>query len=99
MDVRYLEEFVATLDNPNVTQTFVPLRQLINLLLSENTEEYMDPAIRSRKYSQVKSDDVTRMLEKLMTAPVVATTTTQEKTKRRSWGKVLEWGGIKSSSS
>ncbi|KAF9351418.1 hypothetical protein BGX26_010571 [Mortierella sp. AD094] len=98
MDVRYLEDFVATLENPNVAQTFLPLRQLINLLLSENTEEYMDPAIRNRNYAQVKSDDVTRMLEKLMTAPVVAPTT-QEKTKRRSWGKVLEWGGIKSSSS
>ncbi|KAF8929985.1 exocyst complex subunit Sec15-like-domain-containing protein [Dissophora ornata] len=97
-DIRYLEDFVATLDNPNVTMTFLPLRQLINLLLSENTEEYMDPSIRNRNYAQVKPDDVTRMLEKLMTAPV-ATTSTQEKTKRRSWGKVLEWGGIKSSSS
>ncbi|KAI1320721.1 hypothetical protein EDD11_010255 [Mortierella claussenii] len=97
-DIRYLEDFVATLDNPNVAQTFLPLRQLINLLLSENTEEYMDPAIRNRNYAQVKADDVTRMLEKLMTAPVVASNT-QERTKRRSWGKVLEWGGIKSSSS
>ncbi|KAF9110162.1 hypothetical protein BGX27_006704 [Mortierella sp. AM989] len=97
-DVRYLEDFVETLENPNVTQTFLSLRQLINLLLSENTEEYMDPEVRSKRYTQVKSDDVTRMLEKLMTAPVVAPTT-QEKTKRRSWGKVLEWGGIKSSSS
>ncbi|KAG0043847.1 hypothetical protein BGZ83_010980 [Gryganskiella cystojenkinii] len=97
-DVRYLENFVTTLDNPNVAETFTSLRQLISLLLSENTEEYMDPQIRSKYYSQVKPDDVTRMLEKLMTAPVAATTT-QERTKRRSWGKVLEWGGIKSSSS
>ncbi|KAG0303506.1 hypothetical protein BGZ98_006576 [Dissophora globulifera] len=98
-DIRYLEDFVATLDNPNVAQTFLPLRQLINLLLSENTEEYMDPVVRNRYYAQVKADDVTKMLEKLMTAPAAAATTTQEKTKRRSWGKVLEWGGIKSSSS
>ncbi|GJJ72836.1 exocyst complex component 6 [Entomortierella parvispora] len=97
-DVHYLENFVTTLDNPNVADTFLSLRQLITLLLSENTEEYMDPQIRSRYYAQVKPDDVTRMLEKLMTAPVAATTT-QERTKRRSWGKVLEWGGIKSSSS
>ncbi|KAG0012615.1 hypothetical protein BGZ80_011625 [Entomortierella chlamydospora] len=98
MDVRYLEDFVATLDNPSVAQTFLPLRQLINLLVSEDTEEYMDPAIRSRNYAQVKSDEVTRMLEKLMTAPVAAATT-QVETQMRSWGKVLEWGGIKSSSS
>lgn len=38
-------------------------------------------------------------LYRLMTAPVAAAATTQEKTKRRSWGKVLEWGGLKSSSS
>ncbi|KAI7820299.1 exocyst complex subunit Sec15-like-domain-containing protein [Gamsiella multidivaricata] len=63
-DIRYLEDFVETLDNPNVAQTFLPLRQLISLLLSENTEEYMDPAIRNRNYAQVKADDVTRMLEK-----------------------------------
>ncbi|KAF9174338.1 hypothetical protein BGX21_000170, partial [Mortierella sp. AD011] len=63
MDVRYLEDFVATLDNPSVAQTFLPLRQLINLLVSEDTEEYMDPAIRSRNYAQVKSDEVTKMLE------------------------------------
>ncbi|KAG0316648.1 hypothetical protein BGZ97_006549 [Linnemannia gamsii] len=99
MDVRFLEEFVATFDNANVAMTFLPLRQLITLLLSENTEEYMDPQIRSQHYAQVKPDDVTRMLEKLMTAPVAAAATTQEKTKRRSWGKVLEWGGLKSSSS
>ncbi|KAF9185313.1 hypothetical protein BGZ51_002737 [Haplosporangium sp. Z 767] len=92
-DIRYLEDFVATLDNPNVAETFLPLRQLITLLLSENTEDYMDPQIRSRHYSQVKPEDVTRMLEKLMTAPVAATTT-QERTKRRSWGKVLEWGAL-----
>ncbi|KAF9433132.1 hypothetical protein BGZ76_009844 [Entomortierella beljakovae] len=97
-DVRYLEDFVATLGNPNVALTFLPLRQLIDLLLSENTEEYMDPNVRNKHYAQVKSEDVTRMLEKLMTAPIAAATT-QEKTKRRSWGKVLEWGGIKSSSS
>ncbi|KAF9949893.1 hypothetical protein BGZ72_008346 [Mortierella alpina] len=98
MDIRYLEDFVATLDNLNVVETFLPLRQLITLLLSENTEDYMDPQIRSQHYARVKAEDVTRMLEKLMTAPVAATTT-QERTKRRSWGKVLEWGGIKSSSS
>ncbi|KAF9963544.1 hypothetical protein BGZ65_002449 [Modicella reniformis] len=63
-DIRYLEDFVASLDNPNVVGTFLPLRQLINLLLSENTEEYMDQSIRNRSYSQVKPDDVTRMLEK-----------------------------------
>ncbi|KAG0235982.1 hypothetical protein BGX31_004103 [Mortierella sp. GBA43] len=97
-DIQYLEDFVATLDIPNVIETFVPLRQLINLLLSENMEEYTDPNIRSRSYPQVRPDDVTRMVGKLMTAPVVATTT-QEKTKRRSWGKVLEWGGIRGSSS
>ena len=28
-DIRYLEDFVATLDNPNVAMTFLPLRQVI----------------------------------------------------------------------
>ncbi|KAF9585597.1 hypothetical protein BGW38_001619, partial [Lunasporangiospora selenospora] len=63
-DIRFLEEFASTLDILNAPETFVPLRQLITLLLSENTEEYMDPQIRSARYPQVKPEDVTRMLEK-----------------------------------
>ncbi|KAG0357915.1 hypothetical protein BG005_002980 [Podila minutissima] len=93
-DIQYLEDFVATLDNPNVADTFLSMRQLITLLLSENTEDYMDPQIRSQHYSRVKPEDVTKMLEKLMTVPV-AETSAQERTKLRNWGKMLEWGGIK----
>ncbi|KAF9428505.1 hypothetical protein BGZ94_002134 [Podila epigama] len=95
-DIQYLEDFVASLGNPNVADIFLGLRQLITLLMSDNTEEYMDPQIRSKHYSRVKPEDVTKMVEKLMTAPVTETST-QDRNKRN-WGKMLEWGGIKTSS-
>lgn len=44
--------------------TILSFKKLINLLLSEDMEEYTDPAIRSRSYPQVQPDDVTRMVGK-----------------------------------
>ncbi|KAF9347111.1 hypothetical protein BGX34_003409, partial [Mortierella sp. NVP85] len=61
-------------------------------------EKFMDQTIRDANYPKVKTADLTTMVQKLFAAPAAAATT-QEKSKRRSWGKMLEWGGIRGISS
>eukprot|EP01132_Coremiostelium_polycephalum_P005945 gene5945-7404_t len=59
-DLKFIEEFVkqkasdkerTTTSSRNLVGYFVELRQLVNLLLSENPEEYGDSKIRAKSYN------------------------------------------------
>ncbi|RCI06211.1 hypothetical protein CU098_005927 [Rhizopus stolonifer] len=70
-DVRFVEDFVRSLGDPNVVDTFLELRQLLDLaIVSDNPEEYLSPPVRSRKYSKLNGRDVTVLFEKLLRTPL-----------------------------
>ncbi|EGC31582.1 hypothetical protein DICPUDRAFT_89602 [Dictyostelium purpureum] len=59
-DLKYMESYVkqkanekerTTTTSRNMVGYFVELRQLVNLLLSDNPEEYCEPRIKSRQYN------------------------------------------------
>ena len=65
IDVRFIEDFVQNLGDPTVTDTFVELRQLLDLaIVSDNPEEYLTPQIRNRKYNRLNGRDVIVLFEK-----------------------------------
>ncbi|KAF7731685.1 hypothetical protein EC973_008856 [Apophysomyces ossiformis] len=63
-DVRFLEDFVHNLDDPTVDETFMELRQILQLAECERPEEYLTPQVRNRKYGRVKAQDVIILFEK-----------------------------------
>ncbi|KAI8640039.1 exocyst complex subunit Sec15-like-domain-containing protein [Parasitella parasitica] len=66
-DVRFVEGFVHSLGDPTVMDTFVELRQLLDLaILSDNPEEYLTPQVRNKKYSRLNSQDVIVLFEKVL---------------------------------
>ncbi|KAG0180252.1 hypothetical protein DFQ28_005144 [Apophysomyces sp. BC1034] len=65
-DVRFLEDFIQNLGDPTIGETFVELRQLLELTECENPEDYLTPPIRNRKYGRVRSQDVIILFEKLL---------------------------------
>ncbi|SAM05391.1 hypothetical protein [Absidia glauca] len=65
-DVHFLEEFIQSLGDPTVVDTSHELRQLIQLAISDNPEEYLTPHLRSKLYNRVKSADVVILFEKLL---------------------------------
>lgn len=64
-DVRFVEDFVNSLGDPTLNDTFLELRQLLDLaILSDNPEEYLTPQVRNRKYNRLNSRDVVILFEK-----------------------------------
>ncbi|KAJ8660146.1 hypothetical protein O0I10_004005 [Lichtheimia ornata] len=68
-DVRFVEDFVHNLGDPTVRETFLELRQLLDLAMSDNPEEYLTPQVKSRKYNKVQGRDVIILFEKLLRDP------------------------------
>lgn len=65
IDVRFIEDFVQSLGDPTVTDTFVELRQLLDLaIVCDNPEEYLTPQVRNRKYNRLNGRDVIVLFEK-----------------------------------
>ncbi|CAG8459120.1 4894_t:CDS:10 [Paraglomus occultum] len=64
IDVTFLEHFARRLEDPNIADAFLELRQIVSLLESENPDEYMDPSTRNKKYSLLEPADVALLLEK-----------------------------------
>lgn len=64
LDARYLQSFVAGLDEPLLLQIFEELRQTIDLLQSDNTDEFYSIDTRMRKYSNVNLLSGPVLLEK-----------------------------------
>jgi hypothetical protein len=65
IDLCFLEQFVEELNNPQLLDTFVELRQTVNLLISDNREEYLDIQVRNRKYNRLKPGTVIALFEKM----------------------------------
>ncbi|KAL0631551.1 Rab GTPase-binding exocyst subunit S15 [Maublancomyces gigas] len=66
LDARYLQGFVAGLDEPLLLQIFEELRQTIDLLQSDNTDEFYSIDTRMKKYSNVNPLTGPVLLEKLI---------------------------------
>lgn len=56
---------LAESEDPLLMESFVELRQLITLMLVEQTHEYLDPIIRNRKYSNLRPSEIIPILQKL----------------------------------
>jgi hypothetical protein len=65
-DVSYLENFVKELGDVNLLDQMAQIKQVIELLrLATPVEEYLNPTIKSRKYSQLPKQTAVVLLEKL----------------------------------
>ncbi|KJZ75983.1 hypothetical protein HIM_04439 [Hirsutella minnesotensis 3608] len=71
-DVQYLTEFVSSLENGQMLkENLDELQQTINLMQSDNHEEFFDISIRNKKYGRVDALNGPLLLEKL--TPVAQT--------------------------
>ena len=65
MDVKYLAEFVGSLDNAfMLQQNLDELQQTVALMQSENHEEFFDISTRNKKYGRVDAMNGPMLLEK-----------------------------------
>jgi len=64
MDIRYLMEFVDSLNEPLLPTIFEELRQTIDLLQSDNAEEFYSIDTRMRRYASVNPINGPVLLEK-----------------------------------
>lgn len=64
-DVQYLTNFVDSLDNGEMLkENLDELQQTVNLLQSENHEEFYDMSVRNKKYNRVDALNGPILLEK-----------------------------------
>ena len=63
-DVQFLSSFVDTLDNPILQQNLDELRQTVNLMQADNTDEYYDVSTRNKKFGKVNAKTAPLLLEK-----------------------------------
>lgn len=73
----------------SLESTFMELKQCIQLLQSEDPNEYLDPQMRSRKYSRIKPDDANILIGKIR--PITAPTPTNEAENSSVFN--LDWNG------
>ncbi|KAL1979530.1 hypothetical protein VTN96DRAFT_5592 [Rasamsonia emersonii] len=64
-DVEYLTKFVDGLGVPILRENLDELQQTVNLLQSDNTDEFYDISIRNKKYGRVDAMNGPILLEKL----------------------------------
>ncbi|CAG8499507.1 10540_t:CDS:10, partial [Ambispora gerdemannii] len=82
-DVRFLEQFAQGLDNPNIADAFMELRQC------ENMEEYLTSSTRNKKYSRIKPADVVNLIEKMLKDQSVISLSPSERSRKRGMETVL----------
>jgi hypothetical protein len=63
-DVEYLSTFVDGLGVPILRENLDELQQTVNLLQSENTDEFYDISTRNKKYGRVDAMNGPILLEK-----------------------------------
>jgi exocyst complex component 6 len=64
-DVEYLAEFVDSLENaPILKENLDELQQTVNLMQTENPDEFFDVATRNKKFGRVDALNGPRILEK-----------------------------------
>ncbi|OAA44910.1 Exocyst complex subunit Sec15-like protein [Metarhizium rileyi] len=73
LDVQYLTEFVSSLENGQMLrENLDELQQTVNLMESDNHDEFFDISIRNKKYGRVDALNGPILLEKLTPASQVA---------------------------
>ena len=65
LDVHFLSDFVASLDNPILQQNLDELQQTVALMGADNSEEFYDAGLRNKKYGQVNPINGPTLLEKI----------------------------------
>ncbi|KAL6594942.1 exocyst complex subunit Sec15-like protein [Neocallimastix californiae] len=63
-DVSSIENFIESLNNPMIMDCFTELRQLINLLMSPNPENFLNPSIKNKLYYNVNIHNLIILMEK-----------------------------------
>ncbi|OKL56749.1 hypothetical protein UA08_07879 [Talaromyces atroroseus] len=89
-DVEYLAAFVDSLGNPILRENLDELQQTVNLLQSDNTDEFYDISTRNKKYGRVDAMNGPMLLEKL-------TRTVQSPVKIEKFATLSSRFGMKSS--
>jgi len=90
VDVRFLEDFVKNLGDPTIVDTFLELRQLLTLVQSDNSEEFLNPQLKNKKYSRIQPQHAVIVMEKLMRdIPTTNLPTVREKMRRRAMENVV----------
>lgn len=64
-DVRFLNDFVSSLQNPILQQNLDELQQTVALMEADNSDEFYDSGLRNRKYGQVNPMNGPLLLEKI----------------------------------
>jgi hypothetical protein len=73
VDVKFLKSFVSSLGDPNLDEIMLEIHQVMNLLQVDNpVEEYLVPAIKSKKYSRISKQLCLSLLEKVRESGVYA---------------------------
>ena len=67
-DALYLEDFVQTLDDPSLRNldTFLELRQSINLMKDGGLQEYLSVQSRMKNFNRVTPQNAAILLDKLL---------------------------------
>ena len=68
IDLKAIEEFFSQTigpDNTNLLSPLAALLEMCSLLQAESVHEYLDPLVRKRKYSHVKTERIVNVLGKL----------------------------------
>ncbi|KAL4944744.1 hypothetical protein BDV06DRAFT_77181 [Aspergillus oleicola] len=64
-DVEYLYQFVDSLNNPILRENLDELQQTVQLMQSDNADEFYDISMRNKKYGRVDAINGPSLLEKL----------------------------------
>jgi Exocyst complex subunit Sec15-like len=86
MDVRYLEDLVQNLGDASVANadTFLELRQSVNLLKNENSiDDYLQMQPRMRYYNRISAPDAISLFEKLLANSSAYSLNAQQRERRR----------------
>lgn len=68
-DVDYLTKFVEGLGVPILLENLDELQQTVQLMMSDNTDEFYDISIRNKKYGRVDAMNGPILIEKYASAP------------------------------
>ena len=60
-----MTSFVESLNNPILLENLEELQQTVNLLQTDNPDEYYDVGVRNRKYGRVNPSHGQELLQKL----------------------------------
>lgn len=83
LDVRYLEDLVETLGDASLIDTFLELRQIVNLLKSDNLDDYLQMQSRLRNYNRINMQDAVSLFEKLLNNSSAYSLNVQQRERRR----------------